>query len=147
MRRKQNLSMAFVLLMLFCIPTPSLAAEIPGHGSVKSIQVEREFALFTADWIAKINRNYASRLGNIQVIREESGYFGRYSQVEMDSVMRSVKQVSTSPLTYIGLLEYMEWTYESAALTYEEALQGPFVQVKGRKVTEIFRYGDNRWLD
>lgn len=145
MRRTQMLPL--VLVVMLCIPSASLSAELTDLSASKTTRVEREFALFTADWIEKINRNYVSRLDNIQVTRGESEYFGRYSQVEMDSVLWSVKQVSTSPLAYIGLLEYMEWTYESAAQTYEEAMLGPFVPVKGRKVTEIFRYDDNRWLD
>lgn len=121
------------------------AGELPHAGNPRTQQIEREFALFAAGWIEKINRNLISSQDRIQVFFEDGRFVGRYSAVEKESVAWSVKQISTSPLAYIGRLEYLKWTFESTALTREEALQGPFVPVKGRKVTELFLYNKNRW--
>lgn len=136
-----------LLALMICIPSAALGGQLTDPGSHKTQQVEREFALFAANWIEKINKNYASRPDNIQVIPNGVQFVGHYSSLEKDSLLWSIKQVSQTPVSYIGLLEYMEWMYECAALTHEEALQGPFVPVKGRKVTEIFRYSQNRWLE
>jgi hypothetical protein len=109
--------------------------------------VELRFALFSWDWIDKIDRSFASRLENKELLTRENQFIGRYMQIDRTSVSWSVKQVSTSPPAYIGLLKYLEWTYESAAHTREAALLGPFVPVSGRSVTEIFQYTQNRWRD
>lgn len=109
--------------------------------------VELRFALFSWDWIDKIDRSFASRVENKELLTRENQFIGRYMQIDRTSVSWSVKQVATSPPAYIGLLKYLEWTYESAAQTREAALLGPFVPVSGRKVTEIFQYTHNRWRD
>ncbi len=132
--------------LMFFAPMEARAVELQHTDNLRIQQIEREFALFSADWIAKINRNLISNQERIQVFFEDARFVGRYSAVKKESVSWSVKQVSYSPLTYIGRLEYLEWTFESVASTHEEALQGPFVPVKGRKVTELFRYSNNRWL-
>ena len=128
-------------------PMNAPAGEIQHAANPRTQQIEREFALFSAEWIDKINRNYASSQDRIQVSFEDARFVGRYSAVEKESVVWSVKQVSLAPPAYIGRLEYLEWTFESVASTHEEALQGPFVPVKGRKVTELFQYGKNRWME
>ncbi len=133
-----------IILLTFSFPATGPGTDQPTD---KSVQIEREFALFSADWIDKLNRSYASRPDSIEVFPKGAWYIGHYSSVEKDSALWSIKQISHSPLAYIGVLEYLEWTFECAALTQEEALQGPFIPVKGRKVTEIFRYSQNRWLE
>lgn len=140
--------LTLALALSLILPSPGAGGEIAGPANPRMLQIEREFALFAADWIEKIARNYAHRADNIQVIPKEMHFLGRYAALDRDSVSWSVKQASNSPQTYIGLLEYTEWTYECTAPTREEILQQcPFAPVKGRKVTEIFRYGKNRWLE
>ncbi|HDQ41065.1 MAG TPA: hypothetical protein ENN39_08580 [Desulfonatronum sp.] len=143
MIRVQTILLAITLMI--SIPSAASAGNLPDAGSLQVRQIEREFALFTADWIEKINRSYASRPDRVEIFPQGARYIGRYCIVENDSVLWSVKQVSLSPLAYIGLLEYLEWTFESTAWTQEEALRGPFIPVKGRRITEIFRYSQNRW--
>lgn len=136
------------LALALFLPSPGAGGEIAGPANPRMLQIEREFALFAADWIEKIARNYAHCADNILVFQEEMHFVGRYTALERDSVSWSVKQVTNSPQTYIGLLEYMEWTYECTAPTREEILQQCHsTRVKGRKVTEIFRYGKSRWLE
>ncbi len=133
-------------VLALCLPAFGFSAEFASLDGGKTWQVEREFALFSADWIDKINRNYTSRQNSIEVTREKSLFTGRYSEIEKGSVIWTVKQVPTSS-DFIGLLEYMEWVYESSGITHEDAINGPFLPVKGRKVTEIFRYSQNRWIE
>lgn len=136
------------LLTIFalCLPAFVFSDEITTHNDGHAWHVERKFALFAASWIDKINRNYLSRQNSIEVTRDEYLFTGRYSEIEKGSVIRTVKQIPTSS-DYIGLLEYMEWVYESSGITHEDAVKGPFLPVKGRKVTEIFRYSQNRWIE
>lgn len=131
--------------LMFFAPMDARAEELHHVDNLRTQQIEQEFALFSADWIEKINRNLISSQDRMQVFFEDARFVGRYSAVAKESVAWSVKQVSNSPLAYIGRLEYLKWTFESTALTREEALQGPFVPVKGRKVTELFLYSKNRW--
>lgn len=114
--------------------------------NLQTKKIKQEFALFSTEWVKKINRNYTYNQDRIQVLFENAQFVGRYTAVDKESVSWSVKQVSNSPLVYIGRLEYLEWTFESVASTREEALQGTFVPVKGRRITELFHYSNNRWV-
>jgi hypothetical protein len=134
------------LVLIFFTPMAAQAGESRPAGNLQTQQIKREFAQFSVYWIDKINRNYAFRQDHIQVSFEDGRFVGRYTAVDKASVSWSVKRVSNSPLVYIGRLEYLEWIYESAALTQEKALQGSFVPVKGRRVTELFHYRNNRWI-
>lgn len=138
--------MLMLAVLVLCPSANGFSAEFASHEGAKAWQVEREFALFTADWIDKVNRNYASRQNSIEVTKEDFFFTGRFSEIEKGSVIWTVKQIPTSP-DFIGLLEYMEWVYESSGITHEDAINGPFLPVKGRKVTEIFRYSQNRWIE
>ncbi|WP_052812924.1 hypothetical protein [Desulfonatronum thioautotrophicum] len=142
----QRLLLPAALLLLVATPSPASGFET-SPGTAHHSAIELQFAEFSKNWIDKIDRSFTSRIGNITFETNSRGYVGRYMQVDRDSVSWSVKQTTNSPLTYIGLLEYTEWTYESQAATREAAAQGPFVVVHGRKVTEIFQYKANRWLE
>ncbi|PTN32878.1 hypothetical protein [Desulfonatronum sp. SC1] len=140
-----------LLLLAVLLPAASLPAAASGFDALpvssQAVYIEQQFALFSQNWIDKIDRNFISRLGNVEFVNNGSGYVGRYMQVDRDSVAWSVKQAVTGPGNYIGVLEYIEWTYECAAENRDAAALGPFVQVHGRKVTEIFQYHANRWLE
>jgi hypothetical protein len=134
------------VLMLFA-PMEILATGEPQPAdNLQTKKIKQEFALFSAEWVKKINRNYTYNQDRIQVLFENARFVGRYIAVDKESVSWSVKRVSNSPLAYIGRLEYLEWTFESVASTREEALQGSFVPVKGRRVMELFLYNNNRWV-
>ncbi|SDB20363.1 hypothetical protein SAMN05660653_00965 [Desulfonatronum thiosulfatophilum] len=145
MKFKRTLLLMFLLLL----PPMHLVASgrdvlavpvVPSH-------VEQQFSDFSHKWIDKIDRNFASRIGKMEIIPHSGGYLARYMQIDRDSISWSVKTISGSPLNYIGLLEYVEWTYECMAPTREAVEQGPFVRVRGRQVTEIFQYDKNKWLE
>lgn len=135
-------------ILLLAAPVPSAASGFDSLPvSTQTLYIEQQFALFSQAWIDKIDRNFHSRIGNVEFVNNGAGYVGRYMQVDRDSVAWSVKQASTGPGNFIGILEYTEWTYESVADTQTAAALGPFVPVHGRKVTEIFQYHANRWLE
>lgn len=142
-------ALPLAVFLLFCMPTTLLMASGLDFPPVSTHQnhVEEQFASFSHQWIDKLDRNYTARIEKMEFVPHANGVTGRYMQVDRNSVSWSVKQTSKSPLTYIGLLEYLEWTYECVALTRDAAEQGPFVPVSGRKVTEIFQYNANRWLE
>ena len=140
-----------ILLLTVLLPAAPLPSAASGLDSLsvssQPVYIEQQFALFSQNWIDKIDRNFQSRIGNVEFVDNGAGYVGRYMQVDRDSVAWSVKQASTGPGNYIGLLKYTEWTYECWADTRDAAALGPFVPVHGRMVTEIFQYHANRWLD
>ncbi|SMP77408.1 hypothetical protein SAMN06295888_1289 [Desulfonatronum zhilinae] len=140
-----------ILLLAVLLSAGPLPATASGFDALpvssQTVYIEQQFALFSQNWIDKIDRNFHSRIGNVEFVNNGAGYVGRYMQVDRDSVAWSVKQASTGPGNYIGILEYTEWTYECAADTRTAAALGPFVPVHGRKVTEIFQYYANRWLE
>ncbi|WP_051822129.1 hypothetical protein [Desulfonatronum thiodismutans] len=140
-----------LLLLAVLLPAASLPAAASGIDALpvssQAVYIEQQFAQFSQNWIDKIDRNFHSRIGNVEFVNNGLGYVGRYMQVDRDSVAWSVKQASTGPGNFIGILEYTEWTYESVADTQTAAALGPFVPVHGRKVTEIFQYHANRWLE
>ena len=138
-------------LLLFLLVLSPVQLVVAGSdvsaASAVPIHVEQQFAEFSHRWIDKIDRNFAFRLGQIQTVPHAEGFIGRYMQVDRDSVAWSVKTSSNSPVSYIGILEYLEWTYECLAPTRDAVEQGPFVRVHGRQVTEIFQYGQNKWIE
>ncbi|GAB6060852.1 hypothetical protein [Desulfonatronum parangueonense] len=136
----------FFLLLLTPMHLVASGRDVLAIPSIPS-HVEQQFADFSHRWIDKIDRNFASRIGKMEIIPHSEGYLARYMQVDRDSVSWSVKTSSSSPLSYIGLLEYVEWTYEFLAPTREAVVLGPFEKVRGRQVTEIFQYDKNKWLE
>lgn len=140
----------YLLLAVFLLTLPTVSPAT-GFGTLSPSSpqhvVEHQFAVFSESWIDKIDRNFTSRIGNLTFEKSGEVFVGRFMQVDRDSVSWSVKQTSGPPPSYIGLLMYTEWTYESVASTREDAALGPFVPVHGRKVTEIFQYSANRWLE
>ncbi len=144
---QSRLNIFIILLIILLLPIRLAASEFHSSASSKKNHIEQQFALFSHEWINKLDRNYSARLEKKEFETHESGYTGRYMQVDRESVSWTVKETSNSPLTYIGLLEYLEWTYECVAPTRLAAELGPFVQVHGRKVTEIFQYKANRWAE
>jgi len=139
-----------LLLAVFLLTLPSISSA-SGLGSLSESShqhlVEHQFAMFSESWIDKIDRNFTSRIGNLTFEKSGEAFIGRFMQVDRDSVSWTVKQTTGPTPSYIGLLMYTEWTYESMASTRADAARGPFVPVNGRKVTEIFQYSVNRWLD
>ena len=73
------------------------------------------------------------------VEQEGSEFVARYRTVDPSSGSTDVHPGSAGA-KFIGLLVYHEVEYENRAPSREVALNGPFVAVKTRKVTEILRY-------
>jgi hypothetical protein len=143
-----NMRIVFLLfIMVHLAPGSLFATGVHVALDPKNLEVEQQFALFSQKWIDKVDRNLASRIGKVDFFARDNGYVGRYMQVDRSSVSWTVKQVTNSPRSYIGRLEYLEWTYESVASTREGAANGRFVPVSGRKITEIFQYSQNRWQE
>ncbi len=116
-----------------------------------SIVLEKDHALhaqfldFSFSRIQILNRNFMHNPDNIFVEPRDPFFVARYHKVEPASVTVEVKKTNSGMTPYIGVLRYTEIIYESNGGCSISVVEGPFSPVHYRKVTEIFRYVQNRW--
>lgn len=111
----------------------------------KDHSLHSSFHSFALSRIHTINRNFLHTPENIFIEGNGSAYVGRYHEVDLSSVVVEVKQVNSSTAPFIGIMQYIESVFESNGQCNISAAEGPFNPVRHRKVTEIFRYVQNRW--
>ncbi len=103
------------------------------------------FLEFSFSRINIINRNYIHTPENIFIEPVDALFVARYKKVEPSSISIEVKNTGSSMTPFIGILKYTESVYESNGGCRIGVIDGPFSPVRHRRVTEIFRYVQNRW--
>lgn len=137
----------FLLLTMFFLVfyhSESRAQEV-------SVLLEKDHSLhsnfhnFALSRIKTINRNFMHTQDNIFIEANGNAYVGRYHEVDPSSVVIEVKQINSSTAPFIGIMQYIESVFESKGPCNISVSRGPFNPVKRRKITEIFRYVQDRW--
>ena len=103
------------------------------------------FLDFAFSRIQILNRNYMHTPENILIEPNQALFIARYHKTDPSSVTIEVKQINSGLTPFIGILRYVETVYESNGACPASVVDGPFSPVHHRKVTEIFRYVQNRW--
>ena len=111
----------------------------------KDHSLHSNFHKFALSRINTINRNFLHTPENMFIEGNGSVYVGRYHKVDHSSVVVEVKQINSNTAPFIGVIQYVESVFESNGQCNISAAEGPFNPVRHRKVTEIFRYVQNRW--
>ena len=81
-----------------------------------------------------------------QLVQAGNGFLARFSRLESDSRELEVKVTDSAGCPFVGVLKYLEHSYEARGATAEQALAGPFRRVKTVRVTEIFSYAGDAWV-
>lgn len=110
-------------------------------------RVTQEFKDFAVYWVNKISSNYLHGIDNKEVISEGGVFIARYTHLDKGSVSLVIKEKPYDHTPFVGLMKYTEFKYESRGNTPEEALAGKFEPVERLGITEIFRYGDGKWIE
>jgi len=104
--------------------------------------VWKKLAFFVISWVENINNNFQYSPQQPQIVQVNNLYVASFSKINPESISFHLKK---TPNSYLGILEYDEVIYQAQALTLESLRQTPFVPVKVRRLTEIFRYNGSSW--
>lgn len=149
--REPLMKKGIVILVLSLLCIGILCTNAAGQGPSASAALGADHALyvkfqdFAASRIVILNRSYLHRPDNVHIEAGNPHFTGRYSSVDPATVSIEVKMTGSRLTPYIGVLHYIESTYESKGPCRMTASRGPFYTVSQRKVTEIFRYAQNQW--
>lgn len=138
-----------LVLSLMCIGVLCSTAAGQGRSAPAALGADHalhaQFQAFAESRVVILNRSYLHRPDNVHIEAGNPHFTGRYSSVDPATVSIEVKLTSSRLTPYIGVLHYIESTYESKGPCRMTASRGPFYPVSQRKVTEIFRYTQNQW--
>ena len=141
-----------VLLLILCccclgLPPGDSRAQDPPVPAVlqRDHALHSHFEAFALSRIGLLNRNYIHTQDNIHVEAGNPHFTARYCSVDPSTIAVEVKMTGSSVTPYVGVLRYIESTYESSGPCAASASKGPFSPVRNRQVTEIFRFSRNDW--
>jgi hypothetical protein len=104
------------------------------------------FETFTQEWMAKLaEAEEFQRTQKIKIDQSSEGFSAEYTGY-LPQRFIEVKKTEYDETPYIGTLTYYERTLRCSGKTKEEALHGPFEQVKTSPVREIFRFTRGKWV-
>ncbi len=81
-----------------------------------------------------------------KVSRHGKQYVATYTDVDMQSVRTSMRPGQSARVPYVGIIEYLENTYECTGATRAEARSlKNCTATKGRQVKELISYDGKKW--
>lgn len=107
--------------------------------------LHENFHDFAFSRVQLINSNYMHTPENMSVRPLGSRYVARYQSADPSSITVQVKKTDSVQTPFIGVLRYIESVHESRGQCRVSVLDGPFHPVEQRRITEIFRYVQNKW--
>jgi hypothetical protein len=124
--------------------TASAKAKAPS-GPLNLERAQEEFASFAHQWLAKLSRNMLGGPAHIAVTQEGGGYVARFAEVDQSTMEMEVKATDTPASPFVGILKYIECSYESRGDSPEAAKGGTFAPVRKVRFTELFRHSGKCW--
>ena len=103
------------------------------------------FSDFAQNRIDLLNSNYSGRPDKLLLEKRDDSFISRYLQADPESLEIVVRKTGCKTSPFIGVMRYTKRTFESNGGCLESSSLGPFVVVRKRHVTEIFRYDRNQW--
>jgi hypothetical protein len=142
---KINICLFFLIILFATIPQLTAHAENSSTILEDGHTLHASFLDFSFSRINVINKNYIHTPENIFIEPVDALFVARYRRVEPASISVEVRQTGSARTPFIGVLKYTESVYESNGGCRIGVVEGPFNPVRHRRVTEIFRYVQNRW--
>jgi hypothetical protein len=103
------------------------------------------FDVFTQEWMNKmVEAEEFQRTKRVQVSETPEGFSAEYIGYLPQRTIE-VKKTEYTDTPFVGTLMYQERTMRCLGKSKEEALRGPFQQVKTSPVREIFRFTKGKW--
>ncbi len=118
----------------------AVPAEVPA-------QVKAKLDSFVAEYVQRCNTSVNSCRTKPTVVPRDGKMVATYIEIDPASVETEIFPTKNKHFTYMAKLRYVEHIYESVGNTREEALQGAYKRVKSRRLTELPRYAQDKWLN
>ncbi len=142
---KKSLCMLFLIIPCLFLNPKNAESQDNSLVLAKDHSLHIHFLDFAFSRIHALNRHYLHTPENIFIESAGASFIARYHKVDPSSVSIEVKKTNSSQTPFVGILRYIESVYESNGGCRISVAQGPFNPVHHRRVTEIFRYVQNRW--
>ena len=110
-----------------------------------AVHAQLSFDIFTRMWMQKLMATEQfQRNQRLLVTKTEDGFMAEY--VGYLPERKTTVKATTSPVTpFIGILRYYKKRMRSVGKTRQQAMRGPFEQVRTSPVAEIFPYTKGEW--
>lgn len=118
-------------------------APLKGKATIQAATTR--FEKFAGFWVEKISRNLRFTRSKMNIRQESGVWVASFVSVPKTNLSMKVKPSPSGICPYVGILRYREEIFEARGDSRESVAQGPFRQVKTRRVTEIFRFDKGRW--
>jgi hypothetical protein len=131
----------YLFIGLLCFgPCLAFASEDAG--------VKESFKAFQKFWIKTLSTRGTYGPEYVKVEKDKSGqgmYVASYRELG-ETLASKIKETGQKSCPYVGVFSYEEKVYSSKGNSAKEASRGPFEYEKTVKITEIFRYGNGKWI-
>lgn len=108
--------------------------------------VRTSFETFTQEWMNKlVEAEEFQRTKQVKVSETPEGFAAEYVGYLPQRTIE-IRKTEYTDTPFVGTLTYQERTMRCSGKSKEEALQGPFQQVKTSPVREIFRFTKGKWV-
>jgi len=108
--------------------------------------VQASFETFTREWMAKlVEAEEFQRTKQVKVTESSEGFAAEYLGYLPERSIE-IRKTEYKDTPFVGTLTYYERTLRCSGKSKEEALQGPYQQVKTSPVREIFRFTKGKWV-
>ncbi len=142
----KNKSVLILLIIAFlCFPQGGAFSQDFPVVLGKDHPLHDSFLDFAFSRVNIINQNFIHSPDNIFIDSAGPVILSRYHTVYRTSISIEVKKVNSGLNPYIGVLQYVEIVYESNGTCTTSVADCRFNPVINRKVTEIFRFVQDRW--
>ncbi len=136
-----------VMLMLpFLSITPQL--EVLAKVNIQSEQeIKEKLEHFAKAYLCQANKNLKCNRNAKLITKVGDEFIAKFHEVDMDSLSIELYPSSSSKsILYVGHVIYIEKCYECRAKTKVEAEQGNFKVIAGRRVRELARFTNGKWI-
>lgn len=133
---------AFILsLLLFALPGTAAAQSSTANPAVVQAQLDE----FVAQFLQTCNTQIRPCKASPELSPRNGKVVSTYLEVDPSNVKAELYPGSGKGFSYLAKLTYVEHTYEAVGANAEEALNGVYMRVKSRRVTELPRYVRGVW--
>lgn len=142
---KSRYCLVVLFIVFFTFPHGKASSQDVSMLLGKDHDLHASFLDFAYSRIQVLNRNFVNSADKILIESRDDLCVARYQQIDPSTVNIEVKKVSSNLTPFIGVLIYTESIFENNGSCQASLADGPFMPVRHRKVTEIFRYVQSRW--
>ena len=136
---------SFLALPSFAAPSAEFQQAVK-QGEV-NLQVKAQLDSFAREHITRANATMAPGRATPAVSKFQKEYIAKFREIEMDSVTTEIHASNTPGCQFVGHIVYLENEYECISDSKATALKGEYKKVRARRIRELFRYNQGKWIN